>query len=196
MIMVWRGSSGFPAERGRWEEKTWTASGRVYQFVGVRGRAGRVLGVATPSFILELRSLIGTRPLWLSVAVALVVDGENRILLGRRADSGAWALPGSIIEPGEEPADAAARECFEETGVVVVPEAVSALTVSPGYDVRERRPGSIPGYHVPLPPGGRRGPRQRRRVAGSRMVPALRTARIERGDLPVDRPRDIGRARR
>jgi ADP-ribose pyrophosphatase YjhB (NUDIX family) len=40
-------------------------------------------------------------------------------------------LPGGIIEPGEEPADAAARECFEEPGVVVVPEAVSALTVSP-----------------------------------------------------------------
>jgi 8-oxo-dGTP pyrophosphatase MutT (NUDIX family) len=87
--------------------------------------------VATPSFILELRSLIGTRPLWLSVAIAVVLDGEGRILLGRRADSGAWALPGGIIEPGEEPADAAARECFEETGVVVVPEAVSALSVSP-----------------------------------------------------------------
>jgi ADP-ribose pyrophosphatase YjhB (NUDIX family) len=92
---------------------------------------GRVLGVATPSFILELRSLIGTRPLWLSVAIAVVVDGEDRILLGRRADSGVWALPGGIIEPGEEPADAAARECFEETGVVVVPGVVSALTVSP-----------------------------------------------------------------
>jgi len=87
--------------------------------------------VATPSFILELRSMIGTRPLWLSAAVAVVVDGEDRVLLGRRADSGAWALPGGFIEPGEQPADAAARECFEETGVVVVPEAVSALTVSP-----------------------------------------------------------------
>ena len=87
--------------------------------------------MATPSFILELRSLIGTRPLWLSVAVAVVVDGEGRVLLGRRADSGTWALPGGFIEPGEEPADAAARECFEETGVVVVPEAVTALTVAP-----------------------------------------------------------------
>jgi 8-oxo-dGTP pyrophosphatase MutT (NUDIX family) len=90
-----------------------------------------VHGVATPPFILELRSLIGTRPLWLSAATALVIDGEDRILLGRRADNGAWALPGGVIDPGEEPADAAARECFEETGVVVVPEVVTALTVSP-----------------------------------------------------------------
>jgi 8-oxo-dGTP pyrophosphatase MutT (NUDIX family) len=91
----------------------------------------RVPGVAIPSFILELRSLVGTRPPWLSAAIAVVVDGEGLVLLGRRADSGAWALPGGIIEPGEEPADAAARECFEETGVVVVPEVLSALTVSP-----------------------------------------------------------------
>jgi 8-oxo-dGTP pyrophosphatase MutT (NUDIX family) len=90
-----------------------------------------VHGVATPPFILELRSLIGTRPLWLSAAAAVVIDGEDRVLLGRRADSGAWGLPGGIIDPGEEPADAAARECFEETGVIVVPEAVIALTVSP-----------------------------------------------------------------
>lgn len=88
-------------------------------------------GVAIPPFILELRSLIGTRPLWLSAATALVIDGEDRILLGRRADNGAWALPGGIIDPGEEPADAAARECLEETGVVVVPEVLTALTVSP-----------------------------------------------------------------
>lgn len=87
--------------------------------------------MAIPPFILELRSLIGTRPLWLSAATALVIDGEDRILLGRRADNGAWALPGGIIDPGEEPADAAARECFEETGVVVVPEVLTALTVSP-----------------------------------------------------------------
>lgn len=85
----------------------------------------------TPSFILELRSFIGTRPLWLSVASAVVVDGDGRVLLNRRADSGAWGLPGGIIEPGEEPADAAARECFEETGVLVVPEVLSSLAVSP-----------------------------------------------------------------
>jgi 8-oxo-dGTP pyrophosphatase MutT (NUDIX family) len=81
--------------------------------------------VATPSFILELRTLVGTRPLWLSVATAIVVDDEGRILLGRRADTGAWDAP------GEEPADAAARECLEETGVVVVPEEGIAIGVMP-----------------------------------------------------------------
>jgi 8-oxo-dGTP pyrophosphatase MutT (NUDIX family) len=84
----------------------------------------------TPPFVSELRLLIGHRPLWLSVAIAVVLDDDGRVLLGRRTDTGRWALPGGIIDPGEQPADAAARECFEETGVVVVPEVLTSVTVS------------------------------------------------------------------
>ncbi|PYC82156.1 NUDIX hydrolase [Streptomyces tateyamensis] len=85
----------------------------------------------TPEFITELRALVGTRPLWLSCAVAVVLDPDGtRVLLGRRTDSGQWALPGGIIDPGEQPADAVVRECFEETGVVARPEALTSVTVS------------------------------------------------------------------
>ena len=74
--------------------------------------------------------MVGHRPLWLSCAVAVVLDDEGRVLLQRRADNGAWALPGGIIDPAEQPADAAVRECFEETGVVAVPEALTSVSVS------------------------------------------------------------------
>ncbi len=74
----------------------------------------------------ELRSLVGHRPLWLSVAIAVVMDEEGQVLLGRRTDTGSWALPGGIIDPGEQPADAAVRECFEETGIVAAPETLSS----------------------------------------------------------------------
>jgi 8-oxo-dGTP pyrophosphatase MutT (NUDIX family) len=84
----------------------------------------------TPPFVAELRSLVGHRLLWLPTAAAVVLDGEGRVLLGRRADTGGWALPGGIIDPAEEPADAAVRECFEETGVVAIPEALTSVTVS------------------------------------------------------------------
>lgn len=87
----------------------------------------------TPAFITELRSLIGHRPLWLSCAVAVVLDSQGRLLLGRRADTGQWALPGGIIEPGEQPADACARECLEETGVIAVPEVLTSVTVAPPH---------------------------------------------------------------
>lgn len=38
--------------------------------------------------------------------------------------------PGESLIPGEQPADAAVRECYEETGLIVVPEALCAVSVS------------------------------------------------------------------
>lgn len=74
--------------------------------------------MATPEFVLALRERIGTAPLSLVGATAIVFRDE-KVLLGRRADNGAWQAISGIVEPGEEPADAAARECLEEAGVVV-----------------------------------------------------------------------------
>ncbi|GAA1965576.1 NUDIX hydrolase [Kitasatospora viridis] len=87
--------------------------------------------MAIPPFLAELRALVGTRPLWLPAAVAVVFDEQGRVLLGRRADTGRWALVGGIVDPGEQPADAAVRECLEETGVLAEPELLSSVTVSP-----------------------------------------------------------------
>jgi 8-oxo-dGTP pyrophosphatase MutT (NUDIX family) len=84
----------------------------------------------TPDFVVELRELIGHRPLWLATAAGLVLDDAGRLLLGRRADTGEWAVPGGIVDPGEQPADCAVREIFEETGVVAVPEVLAAVSVS------------------------------------------------------------------
>ena len=87
----------------------------------------------TPEFVASLRAHIGHDPLWLSAAAGVVFNSDNNVLLGRRWDTGGWALPGGIIDPAEEPADAAAREIFEETGVVAVPERLVAVTVSPPW---------------------------------------------------------------
>ena len=84
----------------------------------------------TPAFVLDLRAHIGHQMLWLSTAAGVVLDGEDRVLLVRRADNGAWTLPGGIIDPAEQPADAAVREVFEETGVVAVPERLTSVRVS------------------------------------------------------------------
>lgn len=84
----------------------------------------------TPEFVLDLRAQIGHTLLWLPTATGVVTDDTGRLLLGRRTDTGAWALPGGIVEPGEEPADAAVREIFEETAVIAEPEALAAVTLS------------------------------------------------------------------
>jgi 8-oxo-dGTP diphosphatase len=57
-------------------------------------------------------------------ASALVVDGEGRLLLARRAIEpfrGFWDTPGGFVEEGEHPLAALRRELLEETGLVVEP---------------------------------------------------------------------------
>ena len=49
---------------------------------------------------------------------AVVIRGSD-VLLGRRSDNGALTPVTGIVDPGEEPADAAVREALEEAGVVV-----------------------------------------------------------------------------
>ena len=71
----------------------------------------------TPEFVLELRKKIGHDLLWLTGVTGYVRDGEGRVLLGRRSDTGEWALIYGINEPGEQPADTVVREIKEETGV-------------------------------------------------------------------------------
>jgi 8-oxo-dGTP pyrophosphatase MutT (NUDIX family) len=72
--------------------------------------------MATPEFILELRRMVGTHPLTLTGVTAVIVH-EGRILLGRRSDNGALTPITGIVDPHEEPADAARREAEEEAGV-------------------------------------------------------------------------------
>lgn len=71
----------------------------------------------TPDFIVELRAKIGHDPLWLTGATAVVLRG-TQVLLGRRSDNGQWTPITGIVDPGEDPAVTAVRECREETGVV------------------------------------------------------------------------------
>ncbi|MFJ8309994.1 MULTISPECIES: NUDIX hydrolase [unclassified Streptomyces] len=97
--------------------------------------------MATPDFIRDIRAVAGHQLLLLPGVSAIVFDDEGRVLLGRRADNGQWSTIGGIPEPGEEPADTAVREVYEETGVrcvaerVVLVEAASQSTTYPNGDV-------------------------------------------------------------
>ena len=82
-----------------------------------------------PDFISELRRSIGTAPLWLMGATAVVLEGD-RVLLIRRSDTGEWAPITGIIDPAEEPAVAAVREAAEEAGVEVLAERLSSTWVT------------------------------------------------------------------
>jgi ADP-ribose pyrophosphatase YjhB (NUDIX family) len=82
--------------------------------------------MAIPDFIRDLRAKVGTAELWLTGVTGVVRRGA-RVLLVRRSDTGEWTPVTGIVDPGEEPADAAAREVLEETGVVALPERLAEV---------------------------------------------------------------------
>ena len=56
------------------------------------------------------------------VAVAVLVERDGFLLLVKRANDphrGLWTLPAGFVNAGEDPAQAAARECLEETGLEI-----------------------------------------------------------------------------
>lgn len=85
--------------------------------------------MATPDFILSLREKIGHESLWLSGITAVVLRGDD-VLLVRRSDNGAWTPVTGIIDPGEQPAIAAARECLEEADVVIATDSLAWVQVT------------------------------------------------------------------
>ncbi|MFF4169665.1 NUDIX domain-containing protein [Streptomyces sp. NPDC001744] len=96
--------------------------------------------MATPDFIRTLRETAGHQLLFLPGVSAVVFDDLGRVLLGRRSDNGRWAVIGGIVEPGEQPADCAVREVYEETAVrceverIVLVETLRKPVVYPNGD--------------------------------------------------------------
>lgn len=73
------------------------------------------------AYLRDLRARVGPTSLLLPGVAAIVRDEAGQILLVRRREDQLWSLPAGGLDPGEEPAQAAARECWEETGLLVRP---------------------------------------------------------------------------
>ncbi|MFI5896002.1 NUDIX hydrolase [Actinoplanes sp. NPDC051513] len=69
-------------------------------------------------------------PKYLVGAVTIVRDSEapgaGRLLLLRQPHRGGWGLPAGLLKKREQPVAGAARELFEETGVRVHPDDMTA----------------------------------------------------------------------
>ena len=69
-------------------------------------------------YIMDLRKIVGHRPL-LQVGASMIVENEKgEILLQKRTDNHCWGYPGGSVELDEVVEDAARRELFEETGLI------------------------------------------------------------------------------
>lgn len=67
----------------------------------------------------DIRTIVGHDLVVMVGAAAIVLDDKGHILLQQRSDNGLWGIPGGGVDPYEEPAEAAIREVFEETGLTV-----------------------------------------------------------------------------
>lgn len=70
------------------------------------------------SYIMDLRKIVGHRPLLQVGASVIVEDKDGRILLQLRSDNHCWGYAGGSVELDEKVEDAAKRELFEETGLI------------------------------------------------------------------------------
>ena len=69
-------------------------------------------------YILDLRKLVGHRPLIQVGASVIVEDPMGRVLLQLRSDNHCWGYCGGSIEIDERVEEAAKRELREETGLI------------------------------------------------------------------------------
>jgi 8-oxo-dGTP pyrophosphatase MutT (NUDIX family) len=68
-------------------------------------------------YVMDLRKIVGNRPLVITGASVIVLDKNNRLLLQLRKDNNCWGLAGGSLEPGETLEEVAKRELLEETGL-------------------------------------------------------------------------------
>ena len=99
-------------------------------------------------YILQLRQLIGHRPILMVGAAILVLDPSGRLLLMKRSDSGCWGPPGGAVEPGERVEEAARRETLEETGLGI--GAMSLFGVFSGPELYYVYPNGDEVYNVTI----------------------------------------------
>ena len=89
-------------------------------------------------YIMELRKVLGSRPIIMVGACVIVRNANGDILLQKRADTLDWGTIGGSLELGESLEEAAARELMEEAGLSA--KSFRFVTLLSGQDMYYRYP--------------------------------------------------------
>jgi len=96
-------------------------------------------------YIMDLRKIVGTRPLIMTGACVLLIR-NGTLLLEKRTDNGLWGLPGGSLEPGESLEQVAIRELYEETGLQA--KNLELMNIFSGEDLYYKYPHGDEVYNV------------------------------------------------
>lgn len=89
-------------------------------------------------YMAEMRRLVGHRTVIQCAASIIVIDGQGRLLLGRRSDDHKWGYSGGSVEVDEPAEDCARRELLEEMGLVA--EKIEFFCVNSGPEAHHVYP--------------------------------------------------------
>lgn len=84
-------------------------------------------------YIMDLRKIVGHRTLIQCAASIIIIDEQNRLLLGKRTDNHLWGYSGGSVEIDEKVEDCAKRELTEEMGLIA--DEITFFMVSSGPEI-------------------------------------------------------------
>ncbi len=100
------------------------------------------------NYIMDLRKIVGNKPLLQVGASVIVEDDAGRILLQLRKDNHCWGYAGGSVELGEEVETTAKRELLEETGLVA--NSLMLFGVFSGVDLHYTYPNGDEVYNIDI----------------------------------------------
>ncbi|MBQ8069145.1 MAG: NUDIX domain-containing protein [Solobacterium sp.] len=69
-------------------------------------------------YIMDLRRIVGKRPLLQCAASVIIINEHGELLLGKRTDNQKWGYSGGSMNLGESVEDCARRELLEEMNLI------------------------------------------------------------------------------
>jgi len=85
-------------------------------------------------YMMDLRKLVGHKPLLSCSVGCLIFDDSGRVLLQKRTDDNLWGNPGGSLDLGETVYDAVKREVLEETGLEICDSDLELFSIYSGEE--------------------------------------------------------------
>lgn len=99
-------------------------------------------------YIMDLRKLVGKRPLLQCAASVIIINDNGELLLGHRTDNLKWGYSGGSMNLGESVEDCAKRELFEEFGLI--PDELEFFMINSGEETHYIYPNGDEVYNVEI----------------------------------------------